>query len=127
MKKTLAILLLALSLNAFAAPDRVYEAGDSYKLTAKEKAQAVETVKKALKDPYSAKFEGEVKLATNNAGGNVQEVNGNKIVSVCVPVNSKNGFGAYMGMRYTLVSYRIESGSMTVLFTNDVAQTVCNK
>lgn len=124
MKKTLTILLLALSLNAFAAPDSAYELGDDYKLTAQDKTQALAIVKKGLKDPYSAKFEGQVKLANQ---GKVKELVGKKSVDICVPVNAKNSYGAYTGLRYSLVVKYLDSGEMKVLFSDDVAQIICNK
>ena len=92
-----------------------------YKLTAKDKAQAIEVVKKDLKDPYSAKFE-EVRLAKR-----VTDKKPEKYTSefICLSVNAKNSYGAYIGARYTIVEKFFDTGSMKVFDSGDLAQTIC--
>jgi hypothetical protein len=121
MKKQLIVGLFSavLATSSFA-----YEIGDKYKLTEADKTKAVATLKDSLKDPYSAKW-GDVKLSPR--GEEVSAgVNGSKVIGICVKSNSKNGFGAYTGMKYSLIQKNVDTGKYIVLFADSTGDMICS-
>ena len=101
-----------------------YKVGDKYRLTEADKKGAIAALKEKLKDPYSAQW-GDVKVAPRLSEVDLGS-NGEKQARICVRSNSKNSYGAYTGMSYSLLLKNLDTGKFTVLFADSTGDLMCS-